>query len=99
VDLPIRIIPFVQVINKSKRFFFFFYSNTYYSILLFYEHANDTRIIKFDRFKPSVAKPLIQQVLNQRLKNALYDKDQAPGWAHEISQEIKQKLLGKNTII
>ncbi|RIA93480.1 Tctex-1 family-domain-containing protein [Glomus cerebriforme] len=45
------------------------------------------------KFKTSVAKPIIQNVLNQRLNNALYDKDQAPGWAHEISHEIKQKLL------
>jgi hypothetical protein len=37
---------------------------------------------------------MIQNILQQRLNDALYDKDQAPGWAHEISQEIKQKLLG-----
>ncbi|GBB92418.1 hypothetical protein RclHR1_00200051 [Rhizophagus clarus] len=45
------------------------------------------------KFKTSVAKPIIHNILNQRLNNALYDKDQAPGWAHEISQEVKQKLL------
>uniref|UniRef100_A0A1D1XIJ9 Tctex1 domain-containing protein 2 n=1 Tax=Anthurium amnicola TaxID=1678845 RepID=A0A1D1XIJ9_9ARAE len=45
------------------------------------------------KFKTSVVSPIIQDVLDQRLSNALYDKDQAPGWAHEISQEIKQKLL------
>ncbi|CAB4377625.1 hypothetical protein RhiirA5_368820 [Rhizophagus irregularis] len=45
------------------------------------------------KFKPSIARTLIQQILNQRLNNALYDKDQAPGWAHEISHEIKQKLI------
>ncbi|CAG8466645.1 15617_t:CDS:2 [Funneliformis mosseae] len=46
------------------------------------------------KFKPLVAKQIIQNILHQRLNDALYDKDQAPGWAREISQEIKQKLLG-----
>jgi hypothetical protein len=46
------------------------------------------------RFKPAVAKQFIQSILQQRLNDALYDKDQAPGWAHEISQEIKKNLMG-----
>ena len=46
------------------------------------------------RFTPSVARQFIQNILQQRLNKAIYDKDQAPGWAREISQEIKQKLLG-----
>ena len=50
--------------------------------------------LMYYRFKPSLAKQMIQTILQQRLNDALYDKDQAPGWAHEISQEIKQKLLG-----
>ncbi|CAI2162933.1 4356_t:CDS:2 [Funneliformis geosporum] len=45
------------------------------------------------KFKAPVAKQIIQNILHQRLNDALYDKDQAPGWAREISQEIKQKLL------
>jgi tctex1 domain-containing protein 2 len=38
---------------------------------------------------------MIQQTLTERLDQAIYDKDQAPGWAHEIAEEIKKKLLGK----
>lgn len=40
-------------------------------------------------------KTIIQQVVSERLDQAIYDKDQAPGWAHEIAEEIKKKLLGK----
>ncbi|CAG8480085.1 15189_t:CDS:2 [Cetraspora pellucida] len=46
-----------------------------------------------------LVKNMIHTIAYQRLNNALYDKDQAPGWAHEISREIKQKLLGKLLII
>jgi hypothetical protein len=38
-------------------------------------------------------KTIIQQTLYERLDQAIYDKDQAPGWAHEIAEEIKKKLL------
>nr|CAG8558141.1 15279_t:CDS:2 [Entrophospora candida] len=43
--------------------------------------------------KAPAAKQIIQSIVRERLSNALYNKDQAPGWAHEISQEIKKKLL------
>ncbi|CAG8505650.1 7396_t:CDS:2 [Scutellospora calospora] len=45
------------------------------------------------KFRAPVAKNIIHSIASQRLNNALYDKDQAPGWAHEISQEIKKQLL------
>ncbi|CAH1759969.1 868_t:CDS:2 [Entrophospora sp. SA101] len=45
------------------------------------------------KFRAPVAKQIIQSVVQERLNNALYNKDQAPGWAHEISQEIKKRLL------
>ena len=35
-------------------------------------------------------KQIIQQIVSQRLDQAIYDKDQAPGWAHEIAEEIKR---------
>ncbi|CAH1761846.1 15733_t:CDS:2 [Entrophospora sp. SA101] len=43
--------------------------------------------------KAPAAKQIIQSIVRERLSNALYNKDQAPGWAHEISQEIKKNLL------
>ncbi|CAG8486558.1 19612_t:CDS:2 [Cetraspora pellucida] len=51
------------------------------------------------KFRAPLVKNMIHTIAYQRLNNALYDKDQAPGWAHEISREIKQKLLGKLLII
>jgi hypothetical protein len=39
---------------------------------------------------------MIQQIVNERLERAIYNKDQAPGWANEIAEEIKKKLLGIN---
>jgi hypothetical protein len=46
------------------------------------------------RFRVPVVHTMMKQVLNDRLNSAIYDKDQAPGWAHEIAEEIKLKLIG-----
>ncbi|CAG8506350.1 4593_t:CDS:2 [Ambispora leptoticha] len=45
------------------------------------------------KFNQRVATDIINKILSDRLKDAIYDKDQAPGWAHEIAEEIKKKLL------
>ncbi|KAF0513787.1 Tctex1 domain-containing protein 2 [Gigaspora margarita] len=45
------------------------------------------------KFRAPMVKNVIRTIASQRLNNALYDKDQAPGWANEISREIKQKLI------
>ena len=42
-----------------------------------------------------MVKQIIQQIVNERLEKAMYHKDQAPGWANEIAEEIKKKLLGR----
>ncbi|CAB4375013.1 unnamed protein product [Rhizophagus irregularis] len=47
----------------------------------------------FQKFRAPLVKTIIQQVVSERLDQAIYDKDQAPGWAHEIAEEIKKKLL------
>ena len=36
----------------------------------------------------------MQKILHDRLNSAMYHKDQAPGWATEIAEEIKKELLG-----
>ncbi|RIB03014.1 Tctex-1 family-domain-containing protein, partial [Gigaspora rosea] len=46
------------------------------------------------RFNPRLVKQKIQIILKERLEKAIYDKDQAPGWAHEIAEAVKAKLLG-----
>ncbi|CAG8623931.1 7660_t:CDS:2, partial [Racocetra fulgida] len=43
--------------------------------------------------RESEIKQIIQSILKERLEKAIYDKDQAPGWAHEIAEGIKAKLL------
>jgi len=50
--------------------------------------------LKKKRFRTPVVKQIIQQIVNERLEKAIYNKDQAPGWANEIAEEIKKKLLG-----
>ncbi|CAI2170494.1 7936_t:CDS:2 [Funneliformis geosporum] len=46
-----------------------------------------------EKFHTKKAKQIIQQVVSGKLDQAIYDKDQAPGWANEIAEEIKNKLL------
>ncbi|KAF0520351.1 Tctex1 domain-containing protein 2 [Gigaspora margarita] len=46
------------------------------------------------KFNPRLVKQKIQIILKERLEKAIYDKDQAPGWAHEIAEAVKAKLLG-----
>ena len=53
------------------------------------------RVIQTKRFRAPIVRTMIQQTLTERLDQAIYDKDQAPGWAHEIAEEIKKKLLGE----
>ncbi|KAG9305218.1 hypothetical protein G9A89_010726 [Geosiphon pyriformis] len=46
-----------------------------------------------NKFNSRRAHEIIEQILSDRLKDATYDKDQAPGWAHEIADEIRKKLI------
>ncbi|CAG8489494.1 9677_t:CDS:2 [Funneliformis caledonium] len=46
-----------------------------------------------EKFHAKKAKQIIQQVVSGKLDQAIYEKDQAPGWANEIAEEIKAKLL------
>ncbi|CAG8468634.1 10123_t:CDS:2 [Scutellospora calospora] len=46
------------------------------------------------KFRAGLVKKTIQDILKERLDKAIYDKDQAPGWAHEIAEAVKSKLLG-----
>ncbi|CAG8652096.1 11373_t:CDS:2 [Gigaspora margarita] len=40
------------------------------------------------KFNPRLVKQKIQIILKERLEKAIYDKDQAPGWAHEIAEAV-----------
>ncbi|XP_058802350.1 dynein light chain Tctex-type protein 2B-like [Phymastichus coffea] len=45
-----------------------------------------------EKFKPMLAKEVIHNVLYDRLSNKEYDREQAPNWAKEIADIIREKM-------
>jgi hypothetical protein len=50
------------------------------------------------RFKPSVVKEIIAGVLNEQLAGKEFSVDNTSGWTKEISDEIKKRLKGANSL-
>jgi len=47
-----------------------------------------------NRFKPTIVKDAIRQILQERLHEKQYSSDQATIWSKEISNAITQRLKG-----
>ncbi|RIA95325.1 Tctex-1 family-domain-containing protein [Glomus cerebriforme] len=66
------------------------------SVMVEYERRGSEPSLRpafFQKFRAPPVKTMIQQIVSKKLDQAIYNKDHAPGWAHEIAEEIKQKLL------
>lgn len=51
------------------------------------------------RFRSQAVKSVMQEVLNDELSGKYYDAEETTNWTKSISEQIKEKVKGKTSVI